>query len=154
MNLNDFEEQIDPKIIDRGYGYFLEDLVDGPELIEEGVRLAMVYGTESYRVEIHTDPEKSHVIKEWRCDCHYDYGPVCKHVVAVLYVMTETEITEPDFAQQTGRKNYRQVAGWLRKMIKITGGDERAYSLFKKLLREYSNRPAMKEELKKAFSEW
>jgi len=46
------------------------------------------------------------------------------------------------------------VAGWLRKMKKITGGDERAYGLFKKLLHEYNNRPAMKDEFEKAFPEW
>ncbi|MDZ7694620.1 MAG: hypothetical protein U5K69_26455 [Balneolaceae bacterium] len=59
-----------------------------------------------------------------------------------------------NFAQQTGRKNYRQVAGWLGKMKKITGGDERAYSLFKKLLRQYNNRPAMRDEFEKAFPKW
>lgn len=95
MNLNNFEQQIDPKIVDRGYDYFLDDLVDGPELIDEGVWLAMVYGTESYRVEIHTDPENSRAIMDWRCDCPYDYGPVCKHVVAALYVMAEREQSEP-----------------------------------------------------------
>lgn len=35
MNLKNFEEQIDSKIVDRGYSYFLDGLVDGPELIEK-----------------------------------------------------------------------------------------------------------------------
>ena len=95
MNLDNFEQQIDPKIVDRGYDYFLDDLVAGPELIEEGVWLAMVYGTESYRVEIHTDPGNSRAIVDWRCNCPYDYGPVCKHVVAALYVMAKREHSEP-----------------------------------------------------------
>jgi len=96
MNLNDFEQQIDPKIVDRGFDYFLDDLVDGPELIEEGVWLATVYGSDSYRVEVHTDSQNSPTILDWRCDCPYDYGPVCKHVVAVLYEMAETEYTSSD----------------------------------------------------------
>jgi len=39
-------------------------------------------------------------------------------------------------------------------MKKITGGDEKAYDLFNRLLRQYNNRPAMKEEFEKAFPEW
>jgi len=95
MNLDDFEQQIDPKIVDRGYDYFLDDLVDGPELIDEDVWLAMVYGTNSYSVEIHTNPDNSRAIMNCSCDCPYDYGPICKHVVAVLYVMAEGEHSEP-----------------------------------------------------------
>ncbi len=87
MNLDDFEEQIEPVIVERGYEYFLDDLVDGPELINEGEWLARVYGSETYGVEIRTDPKDSRSIREWRCDCPYEYGPVCKHVVAVLYAM-------------------------------------------------------------------
>jgi len=95
MNLDNFEQQIDSKIVDRGYEYFLDDLVDGPEIIGEDVWLATVYGTNSYRVEIHTDPFNRREIPDWRCDCPYDYGPVCKHVVAVLYVMVEGKHSEP-----------------------------------------------------------
>ncbi|MDR8389527.1 SWIM zinc finger family protein [Aliifodinibius sp. S!AR15-10] len=100
MNLNDFEQQIDPKIVDRGYNYFFDDLVDGPELIDEGVWLATVYGSENYRVEIQTDPQNSRAITNWQCDCPYDYGPVCKHVVAVLYVMTEREHSDPAYLKE------------------------------------------------------
>ena len=95
MNLDNFEQQIDQKIVDRGYDYFLNDLVDGPALIDESVWLALVYGNESYRVEIHTDPGNSRAIVDWQCDCPYDYGPVCKHVVAALYVMAEREHSKP-----------------------------------------------------------
>ncbi|MGM0587273.1 MAG: YgjP-like metallopeptidase domain-containing protein [Bacteroidota bacterium] len=59
-----------------------------------------------------------------------------------------------EMAQQTGRKNYREVASWIRKMKKIPGGDEKAYELFEDLLEQYRNRPAMKDEFGKAFPEW
>jgi hypothetical protein len=56
--------------------------------------------------------------------------------------------------KQTGRKVYRQVAQYLRTIKNILGGDERAYALLKKFLREYSNRPAMKDEFSKVFPAW
>jgi hypothetical protein len=58
------------------------------------------------------------------------------------------------YAKQTGRKRYRQIAAWLEDMKRITGGDERAYELFKQLLQKYNNRPAMKDEFYKAFPQW
>src|SRR5699024_6524145 len=44
-----------------------------------------------------------------------------------------------ELARQTGRKKYREVAGWLRKMTKITGGDEQAFALYKYFMRVYNN---------------
>jgi hypothetical protein len=58
------------------------------------------------------------------------------------------------YARQAGRKRYRQITVWLEDMKKITGGDERAYSLCKQLLQKYDNRPAMKDEFYKAFPKW
>lgn len=113
MNLDDFEEQIDPKIVDRGYGYFIDDHVEKLELFEEGAWLATVRGTESYRVELHADPANSLAITDWRCDCPYDYGPVCKHVVAVLYALAERDNMEPDSPkkreQSTVKDNIREI---------------------------------------------
>ncbi|MDZ7660442.1 hypothetical protein [Fodinibius sp.] len=39
-------------------------------------------------------------------------------------------------------------------MKKVSGGDGRAFDLFKKLLRHYDNRPAIKDEFEKAFPKW
>jgi len=57
-------------------------------------------------------------------------------------------------ARHTGRKHYRQITYWIKKMKNMKGGDERAYALYKKLLRDYNNRPAMKDEFEKAFPKW
>lgn len=86
MNLNDFEEHISPEIVDRGYDYFVSECVDGLEKVSSGMWLAEVHGSEIYTVEVNTDRTK---IKSWDCDCPYDYGPVCKHVVAVIYAISE-----------------------------------------------------------------
>lgn len=87
MNLNDFEKLVDPKIAERGYEYFLDGLVDTPECFDDGVWHARIHGSDTYRVEIQTDPQDNQTIRDWQCDCPYDYGPVCKHVVAVLYAI-------------------------------------------------------------------
>ncbi len=89
MNLSNFEQYMDPTIIARGHSYFLDDLADKPRQMKPGVWRAKVYGTYTYHVEIHINPENHDEIKSWRCDCPYDYGPVCKHVVATLYAMYE-----------------------------------------------------------------
>lgn len=83
--LDKFEPHISRVILDRGLGYFQENCVDG--LTCDGRRWeADVYGSETYLVEI--EVEKGEV-KEWYCDCPYDQGPICKHVVAVLFAIRE-----------------------------------------------------------------
>ncbi|MDZ7694621.1 MAG: hypothetical protein U5K69_26460 [Balneolaceae bacterium] len=121
MNLNDFEQQIAPKIVDRGYRYFQDDRVDGPELIEEGLWLATVYGSESYRVEIRTDPQNSHTIHSWHCDCPYDYGPVCKHVAAALFEMAERESSESDSSHSKATSTTKDR---IQEIFKNTSRDE------------------------------
>ena len=86
MTLNNFEEYFSSVIIDRGYDYFVSDCVDSLEKVATGKWFAEVFGSEIYSVEVNT---KRKEILGWNCDCPYDYGPVCKHVVAVFYAITE-----------------------------------------------------------------
>lgn len=86
MNLNNFAEHISPKIIERGYDYFVSECVDGLEKVAPGMWLAEVHGSEIYTVEVNTNRS---AIKSWDCDCPYDFGPICKHVVAVIYAIAE-----------------------------------------------------------------
>jgi len=82
MNLKDFEAHIVDKIVDRGYNYFAGERVHGLEKVNTGLWSAEVSGTEIYMVQVQTHRTS---IKSWSCDCPYDMGSVCKHVVAVLY---------------------------------------------------------------------
>ncbi|MEX0721394.1 MAG: SWIM zinc finger family protein [Balneolaceae bacterium] len=86
MNLKDFERNISSTMLERGYDYFNSGQVDGLEKIAPGQWLAQVHGTNSYTVQINTHKTK---IKGWECDCPYDQGPICKHVVAVFYAIEE-----------------------------------------------------------------
>lgn len=82
MTLQDFENQIDSVILKRGKEYFNNDSVEFLEEVKKGYWTANVSGTEEYTIEIQLGSNDS--IKKCFCDCPYDYGDICKHIVAVL----------------------------------------------------------------------
>lgn len=82
FSLDDFEEVIDDVILKRGYDYYEAGLVKRFIKYEEGIE-ALVRGTEVYKVIIKTDKEEN--VMDFSCTCPYDLGPLCKHVVAVLF---------------------------------------------------------------------
>ncbi|MDW7693530.1 SWIM zinc finger family protein [Flammeovirgaceae bacterium SG7u.111] len=86
MTLKDFENEVDQVILERGYAYFLEGAVEDLENTGRGNWWANVQGIDEYEVEVKTRQTQ---IKEWECECPYDHGPVCKHVVAVFYAIRD-----------------------------------------------------------------
>ncbi len=85
MNIRNFQSEISPLIVGRGKEYFrnkaVEDLRQGNNEEWE----AMVSGTSDYEILIQFNGEE---IVEWECDCSYENEPVCKHVVAVLFAIS------------------------------------------------------------------
>lgn len=85
FSLDKFEARLPKDIVKKGHAYFTGFLVEN--LAQEGDRWqADVYGTINYTVDV--------VIKEgevvsWFCDCPYDWGPICKHVTAVLFAIRD-----------------------------------------------------------------
>lgn len=92
MTLQDFEKQIDPVILKRGKEYFNNDSVEFLKEIKKGYWTANVSGTDDYTIEIEVGSKES--IKLYSCDCPYDYGDICKHIVAVLYAISEEKSTD------------------------------------------------------------
>lgn len=86
IQLDRFEEQIDEAILQRGLNYFRKGYVTDVEEIGPGDYEATVNGREIYTVHLHV--EKG-VVTEYDCDCPYDQGPVCKHIVAVLFYLQQ-----------------------------------------------------------------
>jgi len=87
--LNQFEQYIDETILKRGFQYFKKGHVQQPEEISPGEYEAIVEGTEDYTVQLSL---KNGVITEYVCDCPYDFGPVCKHVAAVIFYLQQDEL--------------------------------------------------------------
>lgn len=59
------------------------------EELSPGEFVATVLGTDTYEVQLElSNGEVSHQ----QCDCPYDLGPVCKHVVAVLFHIQQDEL--------------------------------------------------------------
>ena len=93
-----FEEYIDETILPRGLSYFENGYVDRPDEIISGLYEAIVKGTADYTVRIQLEGE---TVTEYSCNCPYDFGPVCKHVVALMFCIREEE---PKLQQNRGSK--------------------------------------------------
>ena len=88
ISLTKFESEIDERIVSRGEEYFNSDAVRGLKKIKDDQWTAAVEGTETYKVCINL---KGDNVEDYSCTCPYDLGPVCKHVVAVLYALREQQ---------------------------------------------------------------
>lgn len=82
FTLENFEQKVEPKIVARGLEYYRDDDVKKLEKVGENEFSAMVFGTEKYDVFVKLDGS---LITEYGCNCPYDWGDTCKHVVAVFY---------------------------------------------------------------------
>jgi len=71
-----------------------------------------------------------------------------KHPDVVLKIYTEGINI---LAQSVGRKNYKEVASYLKSMQKINGGKEVVSGMVKEYRENYKNRPAMLEILRRGF---
>ena len=78
-------------ILERGYDYYLENLVENIDISEDIIR-ANVIGSEDYEVEISINNGE---VTDMYCSCPYALdGRNCKHMAAVLYEWSEDEEEE------------------------------------------------------------
>lgn len=102
--LNEFEQLIDEKILKRGLAYFKGGAILDLSEISTGEYEAIVSGTEEYTVQLVVS---SNTITAYYCDCPYDMGPVCKHVVAVIFHLQQDLLdlrTSPKSAKNKKKK--------------------------------------------------
>lgn len=86
VNLTNFDQQLDKKLLKKGLDYHQGGAVVSLEEHTPGAWFAVVSGNDEYEVEIHLDGRRNllgHV-----CDCPVD-DDFCKHQVAVLYRLRE-----------------------------------------------------------------
>jgi len=86
--LNNFEKYINETILDRGLTYFKNGHITSLEELSPGEFEAVVEGTEDYEVRLKI---QNNNVTEYSCSCPYDYGSVCKHIVAVIYYLQQEE---------------------------------------------------------------
>ncbi|MCD8166348.1 MAG: SWIM zinc finger family protein [Bacteroides sp.] len=72
----------------RGELYFEQGYVGRIRKIDSGTYEATVRGSDDYAVEIELENDQ---VIDYFCDCPYDFGPVCKHIVAVLFALRESK---------------------------------------------------------------
>lgn len=114
--LDEFEQVIDEVILKRGLAYFKNESITDFEEIRSGKYEAVVSGTENYNVqlEIHNN-----VIADHQCDCPYDMGPVCKHIVAAIFylVQNELELNKP-IVSKPRKKKVKTVSQLVKELLK------------------------------------
>jgi uncharacterized Zn finger protein len=85
VNLSHFEPHIDEKILVRGEKYFTDGRVVDMWVTGSDHYHAVVEGSIAYEVEALIDVNGN--LLEHDCDCPYDWGAHCKHLVALLFAV-------------------------------------------------------------------
>ena len=130
----DFEDDFEERILQRGYNYYLEGLVDDV-FVDGNTISASVDGTEVYSVEVTIDRKK---VVDSYCTCPYfeDNGE-CKHIAALLYYINNKDIMEYD--KITSKKqNIKDVLNKIdindlkSFLVDLLNSNERIYDIFRK----------------------
>ncbi len=104
MPLIEFEQLIDESVLERGRTYFKKNFVTLCEEIATGKYEAVVTGTEDYTVRLNLSDG---IISECICDCPYDMGPICKHIVAVFFHLRQGSSNPRQTATRSTRSRKR-----------------------------------------------
>lgn len=121
--LNEFEQLIDETILKRGLAYFKGGAITDFSEVSNGEYEALVSGTEDYTVQLEV---KNNVVIEHNCDCPYDMGAVCKHVVAVIFHLQQDELelneSSPNSLQK--KKKTKSVNQQVKDLLKAISHNE------------------------------
>ena len=99
FTLENFEDEIDGTILSRGMSYYHDGAVIHLEEADTDVWEAIVRGSRKYDVEIIV--EEGEVVSA-ECDCPYDWGGPCKHIVATLFAIRDGQPTAQMDASSKG----------------------------------------------------
>lgn len=99
--INEFELHVDEDILKRGLQYFKKGYVTSVDELSAGEYEATVEGSETYTVHMEV---KNGVMNGCYCTCPYDWGPVCKHEVAVMFYLQQEELGIESKPQKTAKK--------------------------------------------------
>jgi hypothetical protein len=141
--LDNFEDEIDRTILARGRAYYYAGDVIALEEVDTGVWEAIVRGSEKYEVVVEIDEEGD--ITHTECDCPYDWGGPCKHIVATLFAIRDGETISSKPVKKASKQN-EKVDASLRKRVDAVMAQLSAEAA-KEFLREQLTRDALLERL-------
>lgn len=120
--LNEFEQIIDEKILKRGLSYFKSGAITDFAEISPGEYEAIISGTEEYTVQLEIS---NNTIVEHNCNCPYDMGAVCKHVVALIFHLQqgELELNQTNFTIPKNKKQ-KSVSQQVKELLKAISHKE------------------------------
>lgn len=127
ISFNEFEQYIEDKILKRGLSYFKNNKVNQPIETGIGEYEATVEGTEDYTVKLVI---KKDMILEHVCNCPYDMGPFCKHVVAVIFYLQQDQLNlkknplPKTSAIPTAKKKRKTLADKVIEMLENASHDD------------------------------
>lgn len=102
MKLSQFENLVDPVILERGREYRANGRILSIDESRAGVFTAEVEGSELYEVTVQVDSRGS--ISYTSCNCPYDLDSVCKHTAAVLLELKDELPGTQDRKSPAGKK--------------------------------------------------
>lgn len=126
FSLLDFEQQIDPVILKRGEKYWEQGKVIVQSTNSDGEVLADVLGAATYQVSLFL---KQNEVVDFSCTCPYDHGPVCKHLVALLFELNQPVATLDPRKKTTQAKKAKMPRHLTLKSIlkKVSDDDLRTF---------------------------
>jgi len=120
--LNEFEQHIDETILKRGLAYFKGEAITDFSETATGEYEAIVSGSEEYTIQLKIS---NNIITEHNCNCPYDIGPVCKHIVAVIFHLQQEELklNEPSISKPR-KKRTKSVSQQVKELLKAISHKE------------------------------
>ena len=127
--LIEFEQVIDEIILKRGLAYFKKGAVKDFSEISFNEFRAVVSGTEDYAVHLEI---KKNTVTLYYCDCPYDMGPICKHVVAVIFYLQQDKLelnysaitSSSSSGEQAQNKKTKSITQQVKELLKSISHDE------------------------------
>lgn len=117
MKLTEIENTIDPIVLERGEAYWENGHIVALREAKPRVYRAEVEGAVFYNVEIKLS-SRGEVVHSF-CDCPYDKGPICKHVVAVLLAIRHASPKKKAESDSEGKSaTKKNMADHLSKLSK------------------------------------
>lgn len=102
ITLDNFEQIIDSRILERGFEYYKNDAILSIDQIDNGIWEAVISGNDQYETAIHL---QNNIIIHSTCSCPYDLSTYCKHKVAVLNFLKYSENAKKPASDKMQRIN-------------------------------------------------